>query len=127
MRMLLIDDNELSGLIESSILSAFGICDYTKDGVEGLNMYSKSRLLKPYDVIFLDIIMPKYSGYQILDMIRSYEKANNVENSVHIVIVSDLNDRESQEQAFRLGANGYINKPLSRLTIKKYIEEHNLK
>ena len=126
MKILLIDDNTLSGLIEKEVLSTFGNCDFAKDGIIGLNKYTKSITdLNPYDIIFLDIIMPKYSGYQILEMIRSYEKSNGVLHPVKVIILSELNEQKHIDYAFELGANGFVSKPIDRNKIESYFNEEN--
>ncbi len=60
-----------------------------------------------YDVILLDIIMPGKDGLAIMEEIRTkYDK-----NSLPIIVITVIDDAANLMEAFRRGANDYINKP----------------
>lgn len=58
----------------------------------------------PVDVILLDLIMPKMDGFEVIENLRkgSYDK------DIKIIISSNLSQREDQERAMNLGADGFI-------------------
>ena len=59
------------------------------------------------DLIILDIMMPKYDGFQALDMIRSH-------SSVPVIMLTCLDDQNSLHKSLvDGGADGYITKPFS--------------
>lgn len=78
------------------------------------------------DIIFLDIMMPKISGLEVLEIIRS---KNDLKQPL-IVMVTALNEDEVRNEAAKLGADGYISKPFDNKEIidvlDKYIEESGL-
>ncbi len=56
------------------------------------------------DMVLLDIMMPGPDGYQVLESIRQHSK-------VPIIMITGKRDKESLEQAMRLGADDYVRKP----------------
>lgn len=132
MRILLVEDVEISRMVTENILRQFSevtFIDNAKNGFEAikktLDLYKKS---KKYDVIFMDIIMPITSGYQALESIRKYEKDNYIEenNRSKIVILSSLNTKEEIENGLRMGANKVFIKPINYEDIKSLFKEWNM-
>lgn len=56
------------------------------------------------DVMLLDLIMPKMDGFEVIENIR---QANN-NPSMKIFVFSNLSQKEDQDKALKLGANGFI-------------------
>ena len=83
MKILIIDDNNRSSQGIAEILGKFGSCDIASDGVDGLYM-AESKI---YDLVVLELILPKKSGFEIIKELR---KSNNCP----ILIVSALNSVE---------------------------------
>jgi len=132
MRILLVEDVEISRMVTENILRQFSevtFIDNAKNGFEAikktLDLYKKG---KKYDVIFMDIIMPITSGYQALESIRKYEKDNYIEenNRSKIVILSSLNTKEEIENGLRMGANKVFIKPINYEDIKSLFKEWNM-
>jgi two-component system OmpR family response regulator len=71
------------------------------DGLEALNLLRKAS----YDLIILDISMPKLDGLGLLEKIRA-EK-----NDVPVLMLSARNDRKDIATGLRLGADDYVTKP----------------
>ena len=63
-----------------------------------------------YDLILLDIMLPKMDGLQILKMLTEEQKKSNGP----IVIISNLDKKELIEEATKSGAIGYIVKSATR-------------
>lgn len=59
-----------------------------------------------FDLVILDIFMPRLSGIEVLQYIRQERKLN-----VPIIILSRDNHEEVQQKCFDLGANSFIHKP----------------
>lgn len=78
-----------------------------KDGQEALELISK---LKP-DIVTLDILM---SGMDGLAALKAIKKENS---RVKAIMVTALGQEEKQEEAFKLGASGYIRKPFKQTEI----------
>ncbi len=60
------------------------------------------------DIILLDIMMPEISGIDLLKVIRSQKKFNDVQ----IIVLTGLADSENFKACFEAGANDYIRKPI---------------
>lgn len=126
MKSLVIDDSKLIGLIMQETLEQYGSCDVAFNPVDGFNKYVKSVNNNiPYDVVYLDLIMPIYNGYQVLEMLRNYEKSRNVKNSI-IIIVSGIYDEENKKKAIELGADAYFMKPFNIAEFTKFFKEKSL-
>ncbi len=126
MKSLVIEDSKLVGLIMQETLEKYGPCDIAFNPVDGFNKYVTSVANNnPYDVIFLDIIMPIYNGYQLLEMIRNYENNKDTKHST-IIIVSGLYDDDSKKKAIKLGADAYFIKPFNINEINSFFKEKGL-
>jgi DNA-binding response OmpR family regulator len=74
------------------------------DPEEALN---KIKQEKDIDIVFLDIMMPKKSGFDVLKEIRECKEIKQP----FVVIVTALNDEKQKQKAIELGADAYISKP----------------
>ena len=70
------------------------------------------------DMILLDVKMPGMSGFDVCEAIRKHNEATNIS----IVMVTGLDDFESIEKAFQLGATAFINKPINWITFPYQIQ-----
>jgi two-component system, OmpR family, alkaline phosphatase synthesis response regulator PhoP len=68
----------------------------------------KAKLLKP-DLIILDIMMPKKTGVEVCEILRSQPAFRNT----LIIFLTALNDETSQVKGFETGADDYVSKPIS--------------
>ena len=76
-----------------------------KDGAEAID---KARLYKP-DLIILDVMMPKKSGIEVCEYLRSQPEFQDT----MIIILTALNDETSHIKGLESGADDYIAKPIS--------------
>lgn len=81
------------------------------DGIDGVAKFHKDN----FDLVLLDIMMPKLDGYIVCEMIRR-------ESNVPIILLTALDDEESQMKGFELLADDYITKPFSMQLVVKRIE-----
>lgn len=58
------------------------------------------------DVLMTDLIMPKMDGFQLIEKLRGGEYDLNI----RIIVTSNLSQKEDQEKAIKLGANGFLAK-----------------
>lgn len=66
---------------------------------------SLAKTEKP-DVLMTDLIMPKMDGFQLIEKLRGGEYDPNI----RIIVTSNLSQKEDQEKAMKLGANGFLAK-----------------
>ena len=117
MKILIVDDDELSRAILCEILKDFGRCDCAANGKEALECFMASRTEgAPYDLICLDIIMPEIDGLQVLRQIRSIEVQDMIgsPDSVRVIMVSSMSDLEHIMMSFDSRYETYMIKPFDR-------------
>lgn len=105
-KVLIADDEQDILEIISYNLTKEGYDIYTaKDGMEAID---KASQVKP-DLIILDIMMPKKTGIEVCEILRSQPTFHDT----LIIFLTALSDEGSQVKGLELGADDYINKPIS--------------
>jgi two-component system chemotaxis response regulator CheY len=100
---LIIDDDALGRELLASQLEPYAVCDLAADGYEGVAKFAAALLEgNPYQVIFLDIVMPGMDGHAAAKAIRGLEQERGiaVEQGVNIVVLSSLNTPQDIIQAY---------------------------
>jgi CheY-like chemotaxis protein len=80
----------------------------------------KSKYDRP-DIIFLDIRMPRQGGIETLKIIKDDESLK----TIPVVMVSTSNTSPEIQECYRLGASGYITKPMEFEAFSKKMKELN--
>lgn len=122
MKILIAEDDFASRMFLYKFLSSYGECDLTVDGIEAVEAFLMAHDAgKPYDLICLDIMMPKVDGIKALKAIRDIEKQKDIKeiNAVKVIMTTALNDTESVHSSFNVGCEGYASKPIDTA---KFIE-----
>lgn len=116
MRILIAEDDLASRKFLFKFLSSFGECDLTVDGIEALDAFLLAlEEGNPYDLICLDIMMPKVDGIKALKAIRDIERQKGIEDSssrAKIIMTTALNDPELVFNSFKTGCEAYAAKPI---------------
>lgn len=84
-------------------------CAY--DGEEALAMAKE----KPYDIVLLDLMLPKLSGLEVCQQIREF-------SNVPIIMLTAKNDDMDKIMGLEYGADDYITKPFNILEVKARIK-----
>ena len=116
MRTLIVEDDLASRKFLSKLLSEYGECDITVDGMEALEAFMLAwDDGEPYDLICLDIMMPNLDGEKTLKMIRDIEKQKAIEDKdrVKIIMTTALNEASRVKSAFDTGCEAYASKPIN--------------
>lgn len=116
MKILIAEDDLSSRKFLSKFLSQYGECDVTVDGIEAVEAFMIAHDIgEPYDLICLDIMMPKVDGIKALRAIRDIEKHKGFEDSegVKIIMTSALNEAEIVFDTFTTGSEAYATKPIN--------------
>ena len=109
-RILLVEDNELNAEIAKEILTSAGMMvDWVEDGSACLNRLRQVEV-GYYQVILMDIQMPKMNGYEATKRIRELP----VSGMAHIPIIAMTANAfsDDQKRALDVGMNGFITKPI---------------
>ncbi|WP_396600831.1 response regulator [Algibacter sp. R77976] len=118
MKVLAIDDEQLVLLPLQKKLEELGYqVSTTTDASEAIGMYDR---LKP-DLVIVDINMPDVSGIEFINHIR-IEKYS----STPIIVLSGNTSPDIIAEAFKLGINDYIKKPMSLDDICARIKRLNI-
>jgi two-component system chemotaxis response regulator CheY len=113
-RMLIVEDEFLSRKLVIHFIQKFGTFDIAVNGVEAVEAIKQTYETKnPYDVVFLDIMMPDKDGLSVLKDVRDYEaeKGINPTEGLKIIMTTALGDAKSVMNAFRNQCEAYITKP----------------
>lgn len=107
MKILIIEDEyNLADAIKERLTKENYLVDISQDGEEGLN----EALTGIYDLIILDVMLPRKNGFEILKEL----KENNIDSKVIMLTAKSMLD--DRLQGFDLGADDYLTKPF-------YVEE----
>lgn len=112
MRILVAEDDRLSRVFLKKFLVRYGECDVAVDGIEALDCFMDAvKQKKPYDLLCLDIMMPRLDGLKVLKAIRVLEKQHELKHTC-IIMMTALADVEYVDQALELGCDAYAAKPI---------------
>ena len=106
--MLVEDDNNLREIYQARLSAEGYQLISAKDGEEALALAVKE---KP-DLIICDVMMPKVSGFEMLDILRSTQGIQNT----RVIVMTALSQAEDKARAEKLGADLYLVK--SQVTLE---------
>lgn len=96
------DDFDIQELLQNFLQEAGYEVAVANDGVEALSLFAGQR----YDLIVLDIMLPKIDGYGVCELIRK-------QSDVPIIMLTALSGEEDQIKGLDLQVDDYITKPFS--------------
>ena len=103
--LLVVDDEELNRDMLSQRLELNG---YTVTAVESGRQALAFLNRHSFDVVLLDVMMPEMNGLDVLRMVRRTQSAAELP----IIMVTARDQSEDVVEAFELGANDYVTKPI---------------
>ncbi|MBO5153239.1 MAG: response regulator [Eubacterium sp.] len=110
-KILLVEDNELNQEIAAEILKEAGfIVDIAEDGIVAVDKMA-SAPSDSYDLILMDIQMPKMNGFMATREIRTL--SDNRKANIPIIAMTANAFDEDKKDAFACGMNGFIAKPIN--------------
>ncbi len=102
-QILVVEDNpDYREVLQNFLESANYLVTTAEDGVEALVMAKK----QVFDLILLDLMLPKIDGYGVCELIRK-------ESNIPIIMLTALDSEEHQVRGFNLCVDDYITKPVS--------------
>jgi len=120
--LLIVDDEEvIVKLFERIARREKWSCAAARTGVEALDFLTKNDV----ECVLLDLNLPSYSGFQVLEFIKSTKP------SIEVVIITGMGSVEQAVQALKQGAFDYLSKPFEDmdkvvLTLRNAMEKHRL-
>ena len=100
------DDFDIRELLQNFLQEAGYEVATANDGIEALSLFSGQR----YDLIILDILLPKIDGYGVCELIRK-------QSDVPIIMLTALSGEEDQIRGLDLQVDDYITKPFRPLVL----------
>ena len=115
-RVLMIDDNiDLIKMVKEyfSDHASIDISLEAHDGVEGMRLIKENQC--DYDVVLLDLIMPKRDGVSVL------EEMQDLELNKKVIVITSYNNENMIRRVSELGINYFILKPFDLMDLEKRI------
>lgn len=110
-RILIVEDEiPISNLIKISLSSSGYLCDTAFDGMKAADKLEENR----YDLVLLDIMLPKVDGYELMEYIRPYKTP--------VIFLTARGKLEEKIKGLKLGAEDYITKPFEILELLARVE-----
>ncbi|WZL82972.1 response regulator [Vallitaleaceae bacterium 9-2] len=120
LKILIAEDDMVSRKLLWKVLDEYGECDLVVNGLEAIDAHMMSiEDQEFYDLICLDIMMPKVDGAKVLKTIRDLEMQYEVKKKAKIIMITALSETEVVDDTFSKGADAYATKPLD---IDKFVE-----
>ncbi|MCL2744792.1 MAG: response regulator [Planctomycetaceae bacterium] len=113
-KILIADDN----IANVELLEAY-LADFDYDiatAADGAETLSKTDAFLP-DLILLDIMMPKFSGFEVCEKLKGNPKTKNI----MILMVTALNELGDVDRAVKAGCDDYLSKPVNRHELIKRV------
>ena len=108
---IVVDDNQgvQDVFVELLQFSGINVIGRAKNGMEAVEIYKK---LKP-DIVFMDVMMPKYDGIYGLEKIREYDQDSKI-----VLVTASIN---SESDVDRYHATAVISKPIDMSKVMKIV------
>ena len=129
MRILIVEDTLVNQEFLKMILSQWGECTVAESGEEAVVLFSESLEAAPFDIVFMDIMLPGIDGLQALEQIRAMEREAGVApgDETRAIVTTALDDDEKASRAFIHGqAIAYIAKPIRQDKIEAELRNFGL-
>ncbi|MFT4928511.1 MAG: signal transduction histidine kinase/CheY-like chemotaxis protein, partial [Phenylobacterium sp.] len=117
-RLLLVDDEPVNRLVLKNLLSLQHYQLVEADG--GESALAALRDDGPFDLVILDIMMPKVSGYEVCRQLRESWSVNDLP----VLFLTAKNQVGDLVESFAMGGNDYLTKPVAKNELLARVETH---
>lgn len=109
-RVLVVDDNEANrDLLARRVRRQGHTVTVAEDGVKALELMRQEL----FDLVLLDIMMPKMNGYQVLEHLKNDPNLRHIP----VIVISAVDDINSVVECIELGAEDYLPKPFNAVLL----------
>lgn len=130
MKTLIVEDDYTSRRLLQRILSMYGSCETAVDGEEAVEAVRRAFAENyPYDLICMDIMMPKIDGNEALVKIREMERQKGIAafQEVKVIMTTALGDPKTvMKSLYQGGATVYLVKPIGKQALLGELRKMNL-
>lgn len=110
MKVIIADDNEMQVQFIRDLIESDDEVDVVSTAGNGIEVCEQIVEYEP-DIVLLDVVMPMVDGFNVLERINS---TTNLRKRPIIIVVSAISSSGFADSAFKLGADYYLLKPVSR-------------
>ena len=123
-KVLLAEDNDLNAELATILLEDLGMTvTRAADGQEVVDLFAEHPA-GTYDIILMDIMMPKMDGHQAAKAIRAMYADRSDAEEIPIIALSANAFSEDVQASLDAGMNGHVSKPLNMEEVTKVIERN---
>jgi len=125
MKSLVVEDEFAARCVLQRFLARYGECDVAVDGDEAIEAVTNAiENSAAYDLVCLDIGLPKLNGHDVLERIRALELGRGVQlgQGCRVIMTTIATATDQVMGAFRGGADAYLNKPISLASLTRELE-----
>ncbi len=125
MKILIAEDDRMSRTFLAKFLAPAGEVDVAQDGMEALDFIMEAmKNHAQYDLLCLDIMMPKVDGLKVLKVVRAMEEQQGVPPEEHlpIIMMTAIAESDYVDRAFELGCDAYASKPVELNELEEVIK-----
>lgn len=125
MRFLAIDDDTDTLRLLEVILSKHGTVSSARNGKEAIELFEEAHQKNnPFQLVFLDIMMPGLDGHDVLKIIRNLEESKYSDKPrAKVAMLTALGNHKTRFASYEEGCEYYLVKPIIRAEISNIIEK----
>lgn len=126
MKILIVDDEEMSRNILLAKMTHMGTCVAVDSSKKALEELDKAKAEKhPFDIITLDVSMPGMGGQELLEHIRKKELQDKIskKDRVKILMITARMNMGTINACIKRGCNGYLTKPVSHVQLIQILSQ----
>lgn len=117
---LIVDDSDPNRIVIKRYLSLFGRnTDEATNGQEALNKIENGEQINTYDIIWMDIQMPRMNGIKCTDYLR-----NELKYTGTIIGLTGHVDAGTINDCKKVGMNAILPKPIEKNVLRAYIDKY---
>lgn len=125
-RILILEDDPVSGKLMEKYLGPIGDCTLVTDGLSAITEFE--RVVKNgdiYHLLFLDIMVPEIHGKDVLIRVREIEEEHGIprDRRSRILMTSALSDTANVVESFKGKCDAYLVKPIDRKNLIREITD----
>ncbi len=118
--ILVVEDIEINQLMAVHLFESMGcIVFLAENGIKAVSMVKEND----FDVVFMDLEMPKMNGYDATKAIRKYEKEQDHKTPLPIIALTAKVFRTDRERCLQVGMNDCVTKPVKRPEVVQVINK----
>ncbi len=120
MKVLLVEDNPVNRTLTRRLLEKLG-CDVmtANDGEAASSLWQ----WHPFDLIFMDCVMPRVDGFEATRRLRQWEKDHN-RNRVPVVALTASAMEKDEERCREAGMDSFVAKPVNIEMLRAVLEQY---